>query len=76
MLDPDEVAAYEVWKHDKLVSETDLSIHAYNLEIQATALAWEAGARAAVSPQSNIERILISNPYRGKGAAGERKITS
>jgi len=71
MLDPEAAADYEAWRMGKLVSETDLSIHAYNLEVGAVALAWETGWEAR-----NTDHLITENPYRGKGTTGERKITS
>lgn len=88
MLDPDEVAQYEAWRQDKLVSETDLSPHAYNVEMESQALAYEKGVDDVMSSTDVIgeltkvetglhaERFKADNPYRAKGMRGERKITS
>lgn len=76
VLDPDEFALYEVWKANRLTNSTDLSVHAYNLEQEALALAWEAGAKVAFSAAQSrgmsIEEVLSSNPNRAKGMKGER----
>lgn len=77
MLDPDEMAAYEVWKQHKLTSVTDLSAHAFNLEQEAPALAWEAGVKAALGRAGTAETIddlLSSNPYRAPGMNGARPV--
>ena len=73
MLDPDEVAAFEVWKEHKLTTSIDLSANAFNLEQEAPALAWEAGWDAA---QGAHPAARASNPYRAKGTTGYRPITS
>jgi hypothetical protein len=70
MLDAEEVADYEAWKERKLTGSTDLSVGAYNAEMEGPALAWEAGWRAHEldgSPES-----YARNPYRAKGMTGER----
>jgi hypothetical protein len=75
MLDPDEFADYEAWKENKLTSQTDLSVRAYNAEMESLALAWEAGVRESINV-SDIQKInstLDRNPYRGKGMRGERR---
>lgn len=76
MLDPDEVAAYEQWKHDKLVSETDISIRAYNIEMEGHALAFDSGVDAAFAGmivKENAEQVKAKSPYRAKGMKGERR---
>jgi hypothetical protein len=46
VLDPAELAAYEAWKLAKLSGSVDLSVSAYNREVDTAALAWEEGWRA------------------------------
>jgi len=67
MLDKAEVEAFELWKELRLTTSTDLSIDAYNAEMEGLALAWEAGAKAASGP----DRLPPPNPYRGRGTTGE-----
>lgn len=71
------MAAYEAWKEHKLTSETDLSVAAYNLEMEAQALAWDEGWRTGQHPEDGIE----TNPYRGPGmraarVSGNKRISS
>lgn len=68
MLDHQEQKHYESWKESKLNRELDLSYTAYNLELEAPALAWDAGWRAKESG-----RTLESNEYRAKGMDGYKK---
>jgi len=78
MLDADEVAQYEAWKQNKLTSSTDLSVHSYNIEQEAAALAYEAGVRAGVNPidHERLASLLRDNPYRRPGMTGFRKLTT
>lgn len=76
MLDPDEVADFEAWKAHKLTSHVDLSVAAYNLEMEAQALAWEAGVRAmanALPIRKSPTEVIEENPYRKPGMRGERR---
>jgi len=68
MLDPDEVADYEAWKLAKLNSSQDLSVRAYNMEMEANALSWEEGWRAHANGES-----FDSNRFRKPGMRGERR---
>lgn len=78
MLDPAEVADYEAWKERRLVGQTDLSVAAYNMELEAHALAFEDGVRAAINPAETqkILEILEQNPYRKPGMNGYRGASS
>lgn len=82
MIDPDEMAAYEVWKHNRLVGTTDLSVHAFNTEQEIVALAYEAGVRDAFIGQrasKTVEEVIARNPNRTPGMMGHnpgRRITS
>ena len=78
MLDPDEMAAYEAWKEHKLISSVDISVSAFNLEAESTAVAFEAGVDA-LSKQSkggasedDVATVKAVNPYRQKGMTGYR----
>lgn len=72
MLDPDEMAAYEAWKQHKLTSSVDLSVSAFNLEMEGPALAYEAGLRAALGrgPGETLDDLIAASPYRRKGMTG------
>lgn len=70
MLDREEQADYEAWKVRKLEGQIDLSVEAYNIEMEAPALAWEAGWDDA---QGVYPKERSQNPYRAKGMNGERK---
>lgn len=82
MLDPDEVAHYEEWKGIKLAGSTDLSITAYNTEMEALALAWDNGAVKAIDEavgpadaqkRSSLRDLLkAQNPHRKPGMKGAR----
>lgn len=75
MLDPDEVADYEAWKARRLEGSIDLSPHAYNTEMEANAISWEEGVRAAfdgVAIGQGREDVLRTNPFRAKGMRGYR----
>lgn len=75
MLDPDEVADYEAWKARRLESSIDLSPHAYNTEMEANAISWEEGVRAAFAgmiARHDQEDVFASNPFRAKGMRGYR----
>lgn len=75
MLDPDEVANFEAWRETKLLGSVDLSVHAYNVEQEGAALAYEAGVRDAVRKTAegfSVNAIIAASPYRGRGMAGER----
>lgn len=77
MLDPDEVADFETWKQAKLNGIHDLSVSAYNTEMEALALAWEAGAKTAHEfRDADITSILAKNPHRKPGMKGERRATA
>ena len=74
MLDEDEVAAFDEWKADKITHSQDLSVSAYNREMESVALAWEAGHRAAANGVK-----FEDNHNRKPGMRGERttkKITT
>jgi hypothetical protein len=74
MLDPEEATSYEVWKQSKLVDSIDLSVAAYNREMEAAALAWEEGVRYGVDPDNapmTKMGIRANNPYRGNGMRAE-----
>lgn len=76
MIDPDEFADYEAWREHKLTTSTDLSVQAYNAEMEAAALAYEAGARAAFAgmvARRSEEDVIRENPYRKPGTRGERR---
>jgi len=75
MLDPDEFAEYEAWREHKLTSQTDLSVRAYNAEMESLALAWESGAMAFAGRGAgeSLDDVIRTNPYRGKGMRGERR---
>lgn len=77
MLDPDEVAAYEAWKHEKLLGTVDLSVRAYNAEMVGHAAAYERAIKDAMEvlpPISDISEKLSAlsakNPYRARGMRG------
>lgn len=71
MLDPDEVAAYEDWKARKLTGAQDLSIGAYNAEMEALALAYEQALKDALgSDFEKINSLKAANPYRRPGMLG------
>lgn len=79
MLDTEQQADYEAWKERKLMGSIDLSVGAYNAEMESQAVAWEEGMRTGVRrlvsglPPSRYEEELISqNPYRKAGMNGER----
>ena len=75
VLDPDEVADYEAWKARRLEGSIDLSPHAYNTEMEANAISWEEGVRAAFAGiviRQNREDVLRTNPFRAKGMRGYR----
>lgn len=67
MLDADEVAEYEAWKLAKMNGAVDLSVRAYNLEMEANALSWEEGWRAHANGES-----FDSCRFRKPGMRGER----
>lgn len=70
MLDPDEVANYEAWKERKLTSSTDLSVHAYNVEQEGLALAYDAGVDDGFKGQvalKSAKDVKAASPYRRKG---------
>ena len=69
MLDPEEMAQFEEWKEAKLTGSTDLSVFAFNKEMEALALAFDAGVRASISSsdQQKIRSVMDANPYRGAG---------
>ena len=77
MIDPDEMAAYEEWKAKKLNGHTDLSVAAFNAEMESQALAWEAGAKKAMKGReistAELREILDQNPHRAEGMRGYRK---
>lgn len=70
MLDPDSVAEYEAWKLDKMTGSVDLSVRAFNAEMEALALAWEAGWRTGREGKLPI----TENPNRKPGMRGERVV--
>lgn len=78
VLDAEEVAEFETWKAQKLAGITDLSVTAYNLEMESQALAYEAGVRGLSTkvPAMNlniVQNVIDANPYRARGMKGERK---
>lgn len=86
MLDAEAVKDYEHWKMKKLTAGVDLSVQAYNLDMESTALAYEAGVKAVASRigyatgDTSVDEVLADNPYRKPGMNGEpsatRKVTS
>lgn len=77
MLDPDEVAAYEEWKVRKLTGVQDLSIGAYNAEMEALALAYEQALKDALgSDQQKINSLKAANPYRAPGMRAHNPSTT
>ncbi len=68
MIDPDEFADYEAWREHKLTTSTDLSVQAYNTEMEAAALAYEAGWR-----DRDAGKSIEDSPYRKPGMRGERR---
>lgn len=69
MLDPDEMAEYEAWKQRKLTSHPDLTVNAFNTEMEAQAIAWDEGYKTA----SNTATSARSNPYRQPGMRGHNR---
>ena len=69
MLDPDEVAAYEAWKMNKIAGVYDLTITSFNAEMTALAGAWDDGVRVSINPVDHqaLTSILSRNPYRQPG---------
>jgi len=81
MLDPDEVAAYEEWKARKASGSIDLSVTAYNSEMESQAVAYEKGVKDAVKDileavgdhqkaRSVTERLVAASPFRKPGMRG------
>lgn len=79
VLDPDEMAVYEEWRANKLASSVDLSVHAFNVEQEGAALAYEAGVSALYKrsrdsahsvSENDVDVVIRDNPYRAKGTMG------
>ena len=76
MLDEDEMAAYEAWKQQKLVSYPDVSVAAYNAEMGIHANAWDEGAKFALAVSTlnatewQMNAVLRENPFRQQGMRG------
>ena len=68
MLDPDSVAEYEAWKMHKITGQLDLSVSAFNAEMEGLALAWEDGWRVG----REGKKPITENPQRQPGMRGER----
>lgn len=66
MLDPEEFAEYEAWRQHRLTASTDISVQAFNVEMESTALAWQAGWKAR-----DAGKPIEANEYRGPGMRGE-----
>ena len=67
MLDADEVADYEAWKFAKIEGRIDLSVQAYNLEREASALAWDEGWLAKEDGKK-----FTDNRFRKPGMLGHK----
>lgn len=89
MLDATELSAYEEWKEKKLLGQVDLSVQAFNAEMEGQAVAYERGVHDTVKETVNPEdfekrngvtsKLFGDNPYRRPGMLGERpskRITS
>jgi hypothetical protein len=82
VIDPEEQAAFEAWKIAKLRAAIDVSVTAYNTEMQALAIAWETGAKQTMAALHKFgieitdamqEAILAENPQRKPGMTGAIK---
>jgi hypothetical protein len=83
VIDPSELAEYEAWKLRKIEGQLDLTITAFNAEMESQALAWEEGAKSLLLHEVNSsdqEKIMSlmrwiegNNPFRAKGMRGYRE---
>ena len=73
MLDEREVERYNEWKAKKLLGQQDLSVDAYNLELEATALAYDRGVRTMGRGMrtAEVQAELDANPFRVPGGIAE-----
>ena len=74
MLDPELFAEFEAWRGAKVLGQHDLSVAAFNAEMETQALAYEAGVKDALGrgPGVTMQEVLDDNPYRKPGMRGER----
>lgn len=74
MIDVDQQADFEAWRERKIVGQVDISVAAYNIEMESQAVAWEEGlAHGALGrSRAEVDLLMLDNPYRKAGMTGER----